>query len=329
MTKILITGSTGFIGSLLCDQFTLKMKVGTICNIHNRKNNYRVSCSIADLCDYEKIRSIVNFSPPQYVIHCAGIAHQKIGKIDSNEYYRVNSLATENLAKAAIASNPDVHFIFLSSISVYGEKSDGEAVCEESQCGPSSDYAGSKLDAEKRLRCLYDSGKLKRLDILRLAPVYDSEWSLNLDRRVFAPKKTAYIRFGKGNQRLSAVSRQNLVDFIEFLVIKADGFGDTYFNVYNVCDEQPYMFNSIIETFKRSSYHPDRFVLTVPLPLVWLATRMAGLVFKGKRQWLHSCYDKLAKDLVFDNRRMLSTGFRPKQTLESVFLNPQRILTNQ
>jgi nucleoside-diphosphate-sugar epimerase len=34
---------------------------------------------------------------------------------------RVNSEATENLARAASQVNPDVRFIFLSSVSVYGE----------------------------------------------------------------------------------------------------------------------------------------------------------------------------------------------------------------
>ncbi|MDI6688789.1 MAG: hypothetical protein QME06_11275, partial [Desulfobacterales bacterium] len=38
--------------------------------------------------------------------HCAGIAHQKIGMVDSATYMRVNSRATENLAKPAAKSNP-------------------------------------------------------------------------------------------------------------------------------------------------------------------------------------------------------------------------------
>ena len=40
------------------------------------------------------------------VIHCAGIAHQKMGAVDSATYMWVNSEATENLAKAAAKTNP-------------------------------------------------------------------------------------------------------------------------------------------------------------------------------------------------------------------------------
>ena len=59
---------------------------------------------------------------------------------------------------------------------------------------------------------------MHNLILLRLAPVYDCEWSLNLDRRVFAPKKMAYLKFGNGEQRMSALARSNLVDFIDFLI---------------------------------------------------------------------------------------------------------------
>jgi len=72
-------------------------------------------------------------------------------------------------------------------------------------------------DAEKRLIALCEDRILRNLIILRLAPVYDREWGLNLDRRVFAPKKMAYLKFGSGNQEMSALGRPNLVDFIEFL----------------------------------------------------------------------------------------------------------------
>ena len=40
------------------------------------------------------------------VIHCAGIAHQKIGAVDSATYMQVNSEPAENLEKAAAKTNP-------------------------------------------------------------------------------------------------------------------------------------------------------------------------------------------------------------------------------
>jgi nucleoside-diphosphate-sugar epimerase len=321
LKKILITGISGFIGEVLLDKFLKKYSViGIDNNVQHGIQNVLLNHS--DITDYEEISKFVNIHKPDIIIHCAGIAHQKIGDINSNEYFHVNSNATEKLANIAIQTNPDVHFIFLSSISVYGEGKFQDSVTENALCNPSSDYAASKLDAEKRLVALYDSGKLKKLDIFRLAPVYDSEWSLNLDRRVFVPKKIAYIKFGSGEQKMSAISRNNLVDFIEYRLNqeKENSMDTCFINILNVCDEKPYSFKEMIRVFKKSSYQPNKFVFTIPLFLVWIATRMAGLILRNKRQWLHSCYDKLAYSLVFSNKKMLDTGFEPHQNLNAVFL---------
>lgn len=324
MERIIVTGSSGFIGLHLCERLRLDNLVFALCNgfLDSKKfeNILKITC---DINDYQAVDDFVDRNRPDVVIHCAGIAHQKIGRKSRSDYFQVNSMATEHLAKAAVSANPDVYFIFLSSVCVYGEYYHSEFIAENSVCNPSSDYAESKRDAELRLQALFEEGKIKRLDILRLSPVYDSSWSLNLDRRVFWPGKRAYLRFGNGDQKISAVSRQNLIDFMEYLILNREKFGEKYCNTYNVCDERAYTFNQIIETFKRSGNHPDGHVFNVPLLLVWGLTRIAGLVFKTKKKWLHSCYDKLARDLIFDNKRMLSTGFSPSHTLESVFCKPQ------
>jgi len=325
MKKVLITGSSGFIGQKMCCICSDDVNVIAFDNVASLDSKENVIPMKGNITENDLLESVCNKYRPAFVLHCAGIAHQKIGNINLEEYQRVNSLATENLAKAAIVANPDVHFVFLSSISVYGEDNIKGSVSEGCKCNPSSDYANSKLDAEKRLRKLYDSGELKKIDILRLAPVYDSDWSLNLDRRVFAPKKIAYIKFGSGEQEMSAVSRQNLVDFIDYRLKQEEdnSTGKPFCNIFNVCDEKPYKFEEMIRVFKQSKYHPNRLVVRAPLSLVRLATRLAGLILRSKRQWLYSCYDKLAYSLVFDNKRMLETGFRPKHNLESVFLGKE------
>ena len=89
--------------------------------------------------------------------------------------------------------------------------------------------------------------------------------------------------------------------------------------IFNVCDAEPYEFNRIIGVFKKSGIHPNRPVISVPLSVVWTATRIAGVFFSSKREWIHSCYDKLASDLVFDNGRMMGTGFKPAHSLETIF----------
>lgn len=281
MKTILITGSHGFIGGKLGNDYFREYNTITLSRSDglSSKKNIHVKGDITDHCFLEKVCDKYR---PDFVIHCAGIAHQKTGSIELGEYLRVNSYASEALAKASAAANPETVFIFLSSISVYGEKNLICPVRENSRCKPSSDYACSKLDAEKRLARLFNKGCLKKLHMLRIAPVYDSTWTLNLDKRIFAFAKTAYIKFGSGNQRMSAVSISNLTDFIGFLVDKQHGFGQRHCGIYNICDEKPYSFKEIISTFKESTYQPDRFIIKMPLALLWVLVRISGFILKKK-----------------------------------------------
>jgi len=336
--NILITGANGFAGRALCSRSASGDKVIGVYHKKRPVAPANIISEQADLTDYNAVAAICEKYSPDVVIHCAGIAHQKIGAVDSATYMRVNSEATENLAKAAAESNPDVCFIFLSSVSVYGEGEQWSEVSgrgsgktekgdrkqktengrtEDGECRPSSDYAMSKLDAERRLIALSDKGMIHNLIILRLSPVYDREWSLNLDRRVFAPGKLAYLRFGSGSQKMSALARPNLVDLIEFLLERSPQTSGV--NILNIADAEAYEFNKIIRVFQKSGIRPNRPIISVPLFPVWIATRVAGIFLPSKRNWLHSCYDKLASDLVFDNGKMIGTGFRPIHSLETIF----------
>jgi nucleoside-diphosphate-sugar epimerase len=315
--NILITGSSGFIGRALCNQLASLNVITGLDLAENPSFNPSIVWIKFDLDDRNLIKSVCNNCSPDIVIHCAGIARQKIGAVDAAAYMRVNSEATENLAKAAAAVNHDLHFIFLSTISVYGESHAVQPVDEDAVCSPSSDYALSKLDAERRLLRLYEEGLFRRLTILRLAPVYDREWKLNLERRVFAPGKSAYLKFGSGEQKMSALARPNLVELIEHLLNRSSGSRGV--EILNVCDMAPYSFKKIIQAFKASGVYPVRPTVTIPLPIVWSATRAAGIVLRGKRAWLHLCYDKLASNLVFDNSKMIQAGFEPRHTLKTIF----------
>jgi nucleoside-diphosphate-sugar epimerase len=119
--SILITGAAGFIGGALCRRLASDNKIIGVDITSPADEVLNVAWEQADLTNRDSAVAICKKYSPDVVIHCAGIAHQKIGAIDSATYMRVNSDVTENLAKAAAKFNSDVRFIFLSSVSVYGE----------------------------------------------------------------------------------------------------------------------------------------------------------------------------------------------------------------
>ncbi|NQT55360.1 MAG: NAD-dependent epimerase/dehydratase family protein, partial [Desulfobacteraceae bacterium] len=117
--NILITGANGFIGKALRIRLASGNKVIGVDITGPADGAFNIAYEQADLTDQDSVSVICEKYSPDVVIHCAGIAHQKIGAVDSATYMRVNSAATENLAKAAAKSNPGVCFIFFSSVSVY------------------------------------------------------------------------------------------------------------------------------------------------------------------------------------------------------------------
>jgi len=316
--NIILTGANGFIGRQFSEIDLPDCRLIGIDISKDLLYNSTVAWELCDLTDSVQVTKVIGKYPPDWIIHCAGIAHQKIGSIGLSTYMKVNSQATANLARIAAKANRYVRFIYLSTVSVYGEKNLDIPVSEESICSPSSDYAISKLDAERRLIALYGQGVVHQLYILRLAPVYDRDWRLNLDKRVLAPKSIAYLRFGSGDQKMSALARPNLVEFIIFLI--QNDPKKNWVDIINVCDARPYAFKEIIDAYRRMGIHPNRPVISVPLSPVRLATRLAGFVLPQWRQWFHSCFEKLASDLIFNNEKMLQTGFTPLHELESVFL---------
>jgi len=318
MKTILVTGAAGFIGQAVCQNLLKNFKVIAFDReplAEPGKNYIPVKGNIVDK---DILQSICTSYCPDVVVHCAGIAHQNIFKpLDKEVYENINSTTTKHLAKIASGINSEVQFIFLSSVSVYGEERAKESIINETEdCHPASDYAFSKLNAEIALKKLYDGDSINKIDIFRLAPVYDTTWSLNLEKRVFGPKKFFYLKFGSGEQRMSILSRQNLVDFIRYRIEKHDG---PDFNIFNVCDDKTCSFNEIIHVFQNSRVQPNKVIVKIPLFFIRCLTMGAGLLFPRKAAWINSFYSKLANSLVFDNKRMLDTGFRPKQSLASVF----------
>lgn len=316
MKRILITGAVGMIGSALCDSLKHDAEVIGLYHDTPPPDADGIIWERADCADAGSMARLCDRYVPDAVIHCAAVVHRSAGAVNATTYKRVNVAATENLARAAALSNPSVHFVFMSSVSVYGDEHLPVPVSENFPCNPADDYAISKRHAEIRLEGMFTKGAIRNITILRLASVYDRKITFLLDRRVKGPG--VFIRYGTGTQRISALARPNLVDFVEFILREPELEG---FDMLNVCDERPYRFDEIIRAFKTGGTYHGRPVISLPLPAVRCASRLGGSVLRRREAWFRSCYNKVSSDMVFGNERMLKTGFNPTHTLETVFLS--------
>lgn len=317
---VLVTGATGFLGqaiSMALSQYGFQV-IGTgRSDKLTQKNLKNFEFIKADICDTKMLGKICQERQPDVIVHCAAIAHQKtFHPLPDSLYDKTNHHAAMNLARISGKINPDIYFIFLSSICVYGDAC-GSNFDETDQCNPTSAYAKTKLAAETKLTALFKNGCIRKLDILRLAPVYEVDFCINLEKRICAPGKRFYLKYGSGRQRLSVLARKNLVNFILYQ-ITVDDKNNTCSTI-NISDTEPCSFNEMIRVMNSKSIGYKKPVLTIPLQLINMASQLAQFCFPTKKKFILSCHNKLVQDIVINNQRMLKTGFNPKQTLKNIF----------
>ena len=141
MKSILLTGSSGFIGSRLLIALD---RLGYSISLLSRVNNKLYPTSI---CDFET-DDIPNSSLKSIdiVFHLAGYAHDlRSGYINQSLHEIINVQATINLAKLAANNNVD-HFIFISSVKAGGASNNGSCISEEDDFIPEGLYAKSKRE---------------------------------------------------------------------------------------------------------------------------------------------------------------------------------------
>lgn len=153
MTKILITGSSGFIGKVLTEKLIAN---NYLVHASSRNNHQQLTKGVLkfnigeidDKTNWEKALAGVNC-----IIHCAAKTHeiQKLKKDLLNDFRKVNTKGTINLAEQASIHGVK-RLIFLSSIKVNGERTSNSSSFKYDDIpNPEDAYGISKWEAEQGL----------------------------------------------------------------------------------------------------------------------------------------------------------------------------------
>lgn len=165
---ILVTGSSGFIGTNLCKKLLEENKDIKIIGLDNMNNYYDVKIKEyrldelkkfdnytfikGDLADKELINSLFEKYKPSIVVNLAAQAGVRYSIDHPDTYIESNLIGFYNILEAC-RNNPVEHLVYASSSSVYGSNKKVPYSTDDKVDNPVSLYAATKKSNELMAHC--------------------------------------------------------------------------------------------------------------------------------------------------------------------------------
>ena len=254
MSRILITGITGFTGRYLAPKLA-----ATGYEVHGTTNGPASADAAGswqlhdvDLTDAIAVNRMVAEVSPAKVVHLAAIAF--VGHSDVEEMYRTNILGTRNLleALASNSSRPDTVLV-ASSANIYGNAREGQ-LDESVPPAPANDYAVTKAAAEN-IAALYSD----RLPLIVTRPFNYTGVGQSTDFVI--PKIVDHARRG-----VSTIGLGNLDVERDFSDVR--GVADAYMRLldcsaaiggtFNICSGRHYSLRDVLALVEAISHQAFR-----------------------------------------------------------------------
>jgi len=253
MSKVLLTGATGFIGHHLVDLlksegFDVRCLVRKTSNISKLVG--KVEFAYGEVTSPESLEEAVK--GVDYIVHLAGV----IKALNPEGYYRVNTQGTINLFNATLKNNQNIkRFVFISSQAA--SRPSETPIKENEPSAPVTSYGKSKLETEKFLN--QNSDKLP-VTIIRPSAVYgpgDKEF-LPVYQMI---NKGIEVLVKGGKTKLSFVYAKDLVKSIYLAMLSEKTIGKTYFSCHPEVIQLIDFYKAIEEALGK------KFVLKIRMPV--------------------------------------------------------------
>jgi len=193
MKNILVTGSSGYIAKSFIERYTQNYNFQTFSLQKQRLQELQ-------------LKNI------DTVLHAAALVHQQ-REYSYDNYYEINVKYPLSLAKKAKESGVK-HFIFLSSVAVYGDQY--SYITLESEPRPVTPYGKSKLEAQNLLKELEDDAFC--VTILQIPMVYGKGAPGNIQRLIKLIKRLPILPFSGIENRRSMLYIGNLCFILESVI---------------------------------------------------------------------------------------------------------------
>lgn len=149
MTRILVTGGAGYVGSHACKALAAAGYEPVVFDNLDAGHEWAVKwgpLEQGDLLDRDRIADVVNKYDPAGAIHFASFAYVGESMTDPGKYWRNNVSGAINLCDALVAAKTPA-IVFSSSCTVYG-LTDAEFISETEPVAPINPYGNTKRAIE-------------------------------------------------------------------------------------------------------------------------------------------------------------------------------------
>lgn len=209
VSKVLITGGAGFVGSELVRQAVAKgWKITVVDNLRNGRREYldglpadQVELVVADIRDIPQMRTLMSGVDIVYHLACLCVRHSIHSPQENHDVNATGTIQLLGLAKELGIKR----FVYTSSAEVYGSACTG-AVTEENALKPTNPYGAAKLAAESYAQAYFICYRVPTV-VLRLFNVYGPRCHQEGDCGEVIPKfllrsmaGRSIVVFGDGNQ---------------------------------------------------------------------------------------------------------------------------------
>ena len=186
MKTILITGGSGYLGTVLVNKLIKKnYKIINLDSMFyfSSLNNQKIHKKIINFIGVTEDKYILDeifFSNYKIhtVIHLSGVSNDPTALLDPALTEKSNVFATKLLVKIA-KKNKVKKFLFASSCSVYGFTGEKIVVNEKSKLNPLSEYSKSKVKGEKII--IKEKSKNFFVNCLRMGTLYGPSPRMRFD----------------------------------------------------------------------------------------------------------------------------------------------------
>jgi nucleoside-diphosphate-sugar epimerase len=291
--EILLTGVNGFLGKVIANAMEREHQ---ILGLSRNSGEYQVCLD----------KQIPRFDHSfDLVIHTAGKAHSiPKSEEEKQQFYDVNVTGTENLLKGLEKIGTPKQFVFISSVSVYGQGT-GNNIDENHLLDAKDAYGLSKVEAEEIVE-KWCKQRNVICTILRLPLLVGESPPGNLGAMLKAIDKGYYFNIGGGNARKSMVLTDDVAAFIP--VVSSIG------GVYNLTDGYHPSFKELSSAISRLKNKKKPYNL--PLIVAGAIGCVGDLL--GQKAPVNSLkIKKITSSLTFDDtkaRKLLN--WNPESVLE-------------